>query len=184
MNPVELSVARNDPRGTLGDRILKVDPAGEHGAVSIYTGQILMARWRAPDLCGELAEFRAHELGHRAISGAELAQRSVRRCRSYVLCGRGGLMLGLITGLCGRSAIAATTVALERVVLRHLEHQLEVLREADPVAARPIASIVAEERAHHDRSLLHVRAGSVWPRLLDPIVSASTEAVIRLGMKL
>lgn len=48
----------------LGDRIIKVNHAGEHGAISIYTGQIVMARLTARHLIGELAEFRAHELRH------------------------------------------------------------------------------------------------------------------------
>lgn len=60
----------------LGDRILKVNHAGEHGAISIYTGQILMARLTAPHLVGELVEFRSHEQRHRSIFGAELAARA------------------------------------------------------------------------------------------------------------
>lgn len=46
----------------LGDRIIKVDHAGEHGAICIYTGQILMARLTAPTMLPELAGFRSHEL--------------------------------------------------------------------------------------------------------------------------
>lgn len=79
-------------RGTesLGDRVLKVDHAGEHGAVCIYTAQLWVAQWRAPDLVAELADFRGHECGHRARFEAELQARSVRRCRSYHLCALGG----------------------------------------------------------------------------------------------
>ncbi len=40
-----------------GDRILKVNHAGEHGAVSIYTGQLMLARMRATSMVAELAEF-------------------------------------------------------------------------------------------------------------------------------
>ena len=111
----------------LGGRILKVNHAGENGAVNIYSGQLLMARLTAPSLVPELREFRSHEEGHREIFRSELEQRGVRRCRSYLLCGLGGYALGLVTGLFGRGAIAATTVAVERVVLAHLKKQLELL---------------------------------------------------------
>ena len=168
----------------LGDRIIKVNHAGEHGAISIYTGQILMARLTAPSLIGELVEFRAHEQGHRAIFGAELQRRGRKRCRSYWLCGFGGFVLGALTGLFGTAAIAATTVAVESVVLKHLEHQLSLLRGHDPAAVSAISAIVAEERQHHDQSAGHLRAGTFWPRVLTPVVSASTEAVIWLGMRL
>ena len=105
-------------------RVLKVNHAGENGAVNIYAGQIFFARITAPAMVAELGEFKSHEERHRAIFWAELQRRNRPRCRSYWLCGIGGFMLGLITGVFGRRAIAATTVAVERVVLRHLEHQL------------------------------------------------------------
>lgn len=168
----------------LGDRIIKVNHAGEHGAIGIYTGQIFIARLTAPKMVGELADFRSHERRHRAIFAAELARRGRARCRSYWLCGAGGFVLGAATGLFGRSAIAATTVAVESVVLRHLDHQLDLLRDRDPHAVSAISSIVAEEQHHHDHSLSHVQVGTFWPAILSPLVSASTEAVIWLGMRL
>jgi ubiquinone biosynthesis monooxygenase Coq7 len=180
MQPVADSPAANDR----GDRILKVDHAGEHGAVNLYSGQIFMARFTAPGMVDELKEFRAHEQRHRALFGAELARRGRARCRSYRLCGIGGRVLGLVTGLLGAGAISATTVAVESVVLRHLESQLSALQGNDPAAVAAISAIVAEERQHHDRSASHIQGGTFWSRLLSPVVSGSTEAVIWLGMRL
>jgi 3-demethoxyubiquinol 3-hydroxylase len=167
----------------LGDRIIKVNHAGEHGAICIYTGQILMARLTARSMVAELTEFRSHEQRHRDIFCAELQRRGQRRCRSYWLCGIGGFVLGTVTGLLGANAIAATTAAVESVVLRHLEQQLAVLRGSDPAAVSAISAIVAEEQQHHDHSASQVQAGKFWPKVLTPIVSASTEAVIWLGMR-
>ena len=178
-----VTVAQSVGATDLGGRIIKVDHAGEHGAVNIYTGQILMARLTARHLVAELTEFRSHELRHREIFRLELQRRGRRRCRSYLLCGVGGLALGLITGLLGSSAIAATTVAVERVVLRHLEEQVARLRATDAGAVAAIAAIIAEEREHHDRSVVRARAGRFWPRVLTPLVSVSTEAVIWMGMR-
>jgi 3-demethoxyubiquinol 3-hydroxylase len=167
----------------LGGRILKVNHAGENGAVHIYFAQAAVARLTAPGLVAELIEFRLHEERHRAIFWAELQRRGRPRCRSYGLCALGGFVLGLVTGLLGRAAIAATTVAVERVVLRHLKHQIAQLRLSDPAAVQSIEAIVADEQRHHDE--LAAQAGGVfWVRLLEPVVAASTEAVIWLGMKL
>jgi 3-demethoxyubiquinol 3-hydroxylase len=168
----------------LGDRIMKVNHAGEHGAVCIYSGQLVFARFWDARLAGQLREFRVHERRHRALFAAELSRRAHPRCRSYWLCGAGGFVLGFITGMLGTSAIAATTVAVESVVLRHLEEQMERLATTDPDAADVVTAIVADERDHHDRARLAVSAGAFWPKLLTPIVSASTEAVIWLGMRL
>jgi 3-demethoxyubiquinol 3-hydroxylase len=167
-----------------GARILKVNHAGENGAIHIYAGQIITAQLTAPALVEELREFKAHEERHRSIFAAELQRRGIRRCRSYWLCGAGGFLLGLITGLFGRSAIAATTVAVERVVLGHLQHQLRTLAGHDEAAVTAIGQIVDEEQTHHDQSAAHLTAGHFWLRLLTPVVVASTESVIWLGMRL
>jgi 3-demethoxyubiquinol 3-hydroxylase len=169
---------------TLGDRILKVNHAGEHGAVNIYKGQRLACWWRDAELKADLKELRSHEEMHRAIFAAELMRRGRRRCRSYHLCGIGGFCLGLVTGVFGRASIAATTVAVERVVLRHLKEQIELLRGVDFNATYAIESIVQDEQAHHDKAALEPRQGIFWPGLLRPMVSAATEVVIWMGMKL
>ena len=108
----------------------------------------------------------------------------MRRCRSYRLCGAGGLVLGIVTGLFGGRAIAATTLAVERVVLRHLRQQLLTLADNDGQAAAAISKIVDEEQQHFDQSASHLGAAEFWPRLLSPVVAAPTESVIWLGMRL
>lgn len=176
--------AHLNPGETLGDRIIKVDHAGEHGAVCIYRMQRWFARWRAPDMLAELDEFIAHERGHRALFATELQRRGRRRCRSYIWCGVGGTLLGIGTGLAGRGAIAATTVAIERVVLRHMQAQIDALRESDPAAAGLLQRIIREEQAHHDLSVARAVPDGFWSRLIDPVVAVSTEMVIWLGMRL
>lgn len=174
--------ARLNPNEALGDRVLKVNHAGENGAVHIYSGQLMIARWTAQSLVAELADFRAHEIKHRATFQDELQRRGRPRCRNYHLCGLGGFVLGMVSALFGRRAIAATTVAVERVVLRHLEQQLAALDQHDLAAAAAIRTIVDEERHHHDRSAAHLGRSRFWSAVLAPLVALSTEAVIWVGM--
>nr|WP_294848918.1 demethoxyubiquinone hydroxylase family protein [uncultured Sphingomonas sp.] len=169
---------------SLGDRFMKVDHAGEHGAICVYTAQLLLARWRAPNMVEELMHFRTHERGHRALFASQLETRGLRRCRSYHFCAIGGYALGLITGLLGRGAIAATTIAIERVVLRHLNEQISALGPNDQSAVDTINCIIADEQEHHDQSASHLPANSWWSYTIGPVVSASTEVVIWLGMRL
>lgn len=171
----------NIPYDELAARILKVNHAGENGAVNIYAGQKFLARITAPGIVAQLTEFKSHEERHRAIFWAELQRRNRPRCRSFWLCGIGGYILGLVTAAFGRKAIAATTVAVERVVLRHLEQQLK--GDEDEAATKAIESIVAEERQHHDQSAAHMTADWFWSKILSAVVSASTEAVIWVGMR-
>jgi ubiquinone biosynthesis monooxygenase Coq7 len=155
---------------TLADRILKVDHA-------------MVCRWFARPYADELEEFQSHEERYRTIFDDELARRSLRRCRGYWLCGFGGFVLGFATALCGRSAIAATTLDVERIVLKHLREQLAYLENVDSHAYNAVSAILADEQAHHDRSQLLASEGGFWPRILAPVVSASTSGVIWIGMR-
>ena len=177
-------VARLAAGGTLGDRIMKVNHAGENGAVNIYRAQLLASCWRKADLKSDLRQFLEHEKRHRAVFAAELSRRGRRRCRSYWVCGVGGFALGLVTGLCGRPAIAATTVAVEAVVLQHLDAQMAVLSSMDPAAVSAIRAIYDDELAHRYKGALDSSAGIFCFRVLRPLVSWATEAVIWLGMRL
>ena len=179
-----MRLATNLPDPEFANRVLRVNHAGEHGAVNIYAGQIFVARLTAPSIVSELREFKSHEERHRARFWSELVRRGQPRCRSYALCGVGGFVLGLLTGMLGRRAIAATTVAVERVVLRHLARQIRVLNNRDAAATAAIASIVEEEQQHHDRSAVHSQAGGFWRAVLTPLVAISTELVIWTGMRL
>jgi ubiquinone biosynthesis monooxygenase Coq7 len=169
---------------SLGDRVMKVDHAGEHGAICIYRAQLWLARWRAPEMVAELSGFLVHEQRHRALFGAELERRGRGRCRSYHLCGFGGFVLGAVTGLLGRRAIAATTVAIETVVLRHMHEQVAELSASDPAAAGTLRDVIADEQEHHDVSDRRLAPPGFWPKLIDPVVRVSTETVIWLGMRL
>jgi len=180
---MELITQADAPLG-LADRYLKVNHAGEHGAICIYTAQIHVARFMNRSLVGELIEFRSHEIRHRSIFLAELRRRNRARCRSYWLCGVGGYVLGLLTAVCGRSAIAATTAAVESVVLRHLREQLSKLGVSDPQASEAIATIIADEQQHHDRADSIAKTAWLWPGIVTPVVTASTEFVIWTGMRL
>lgn len=169
----------------LGNRILKVNHAGEHGAVNIYAAQIWMANWLRPSLVDQLKEFKAHEENHRRIFAEILQQRNVPRCASYHLCGVGGYFLGAVSVILGQSAVFATTVAVEHVVLMHLCDQINILHN-DPQAIAAIEQIVADEQHHHDQSLAQLNATSERHMMkpLMALVRWATESVIWLGMKL
>lgn len=171
------------PASTDAEKMIKVDHAGENGAVNIYRAQKAVSRIRAPGLFGLLAENQSHEEEHRRIFAVYLADNGIRRCISYHLCGIGGYTLGFVTGLIGPRAVAATTYAVEHVVLTHLEEQLRFLGEHDASAHDCVSRIVDDERAHHDTAESHMNKDGFLTRVLVFIVSLSTEGVIRFGMR-
>jgi len=171
------------PAKSIAEKMIKVDHTGENGAVNIYRAQRLISHIRARHLIPQLTEFQSHEEEHRDIFKTRLNEMGIRQCVSYHLSGIGGFVLGLITGLIGPSAIAATTYAVEDVVLSHLEHQMPFLQETDPESYKAVRRIYDDEMEHHQTAEVQMQQNKVLTKLLVRIVKLCTEGVIRFGMR-
>ena len=168
---------------TVAEKMIKVDHAGENGAVNIYRAQRLISLLLLRSLRPQLLEFQQHEEEHREIFRKHLASKNIRRCISYHACGLGGFVLGFITGLMGRSAIASTTYAVENVVLEHLEHQMLFLKDDAPDAYDCVCKIYQDEKEHHDTAADQIGHETLLTKTIIKIVKLSTEQVIRFGMR-
>src|SRR4051812_41568394 len=118
------------------EHVLRVNHAGERGAICIYRGQIAIARRRAPECVGALTNMLAHEIAHFRTFDRLLQQRGIRHCLALALWAVGGWSLGLFTALLGARAIWVCSAAIESTVNAHLEHQLSfVAADAEILAA-------------------------------------------------
>jgi len=169
---------------SLASRMIKVDHAGEFGAINIYRAQIAVSRLLARGHIGMLRDFLSHEERHHATFADLLRERGLRRCRSWLLCGVGGYALGLTTALLGPNAVMVCTHAVEDVVNLHLAEQMHYMRERDPAAYAAVASIVADETAHQQLAGEQMNTRTWLARGIAAVVRLSTEAVIWVGMKL
>jgi ubiquinone biosynthesis monooxygenase Coq7 len=169
----------SDPALVLRD-ILRVDHAGECGAIRIYRAQIAIARWRAPDLVEMLEDALRDEKRHRDRFDLGLRERGLRPCDMLPLWGMGGALLGAGTALLGREAILVCTEAVERTVHRHMDDQVAWLTPREPSLATAIAAIRDEEVEHLHGAQRGRGAATpaVWPRALDGIVAAATELLV------
>lgn len=158
--------------------ILRVNHAGEYGAIRIYQAQLCIARWRSPSLAAELDEILAHEKSHRASFENLMRERHISHCGALPLWGLGGWSLGAFTGLLGRNATLTCTAAVERVVHRHLDEQLGWLGEADPEVSVAISAVRDEEAEHLGwaENTARARRGPLYG-----LVSLATEALIWLS---
>ncbi len=170
-------------RGTPG-RLIKVDHAGEFGAVNIYRAQILVASLTAPSLVSQLQHFLEHEKCHLETFGVLLAERGIRRCRSFWFCGIGGYCLGVFTAMLGKPGIMACTAAVETVVTEHLVEQLDIMEACgDSKAHYAVSSIVRDEQQHQQVGISQGQHSCLY-RPLCLVVSRATELVIWLGLRL
>ncbi|MGD9803455.1 MAG: demethoxyubiquinone hydroxylase family protein [Hyphomicrobiaceae bacterium] len=162
-------------------RILKVNHAGEHGAIRVYRSQIAIARWRCPEVVPTLEEMLAHEVSHRARFAEVMPSRQAKPCRMLFLWGIGGRLLGGGTALLGRNAIWACTAAIEEAVHRHLTDQIAFLSSRDQELHSLIDSIRVEELSHLDRAEKSLTGKGPIVRVLRGSIDAVTELLILMS---
>jgi len=174
-----------DSKGELdtSKKILKVNHAGEFGAINIYRSQIFFSKIFLKDMVPLLDSFLADEKRHLKIFWNEIQLRNGVKCKSYWLCGLGGYVMGFISSLLGRKGIEACTWAVESVVIEHLENQLIYLEEkGDDAAFKAVKSIMEDEKNHRDTGA-GSGATNLWYKPLRFCISLFTEITIRFGMR-
>jgi ubiquinone biosynthesis monooxygenase Coq7 len=159
-------------------RIVKVNHAGEFGAIRIYSAQIMVASKLYPEIAPALATMLGHEQIHCAKFLAAMPARNARPCRVMSFWSWGGWWLGLFTALMGRQAIWICTAAIEAAVHRHLDDQLHFLDGRDPGLAAIILSIREEELAHLHHAEEQIESPGAGRRLLHRLITYATDAVI------
>lgn len=165
-------------------KILKVNHAGEFGAVNIYRSQLFVSRVLMKDLVPLLEDFLADEKRHLEIFWTEIQSRNGVKCKSYWLCGIGGYIMGFVSSLLGRRGIMACTWAVESVVVDHLHHQIAYLKEKNDIAAlHAVEAILEDEQNHMDTGFAEGGASNIWYKPLRFAISTFTEGVIRFGMR-
>ncbi|WP_183913476.1 demethoxyubiquinone hydroxylase family protein [Rhizobium lentis] len=176
-----LSNAGRRDRSVTVRRILKVNHAGEFGAIRIYGAQIWMARRLFPDIIPALREMRHDEIKHCRLFRDAMPPRKAKPCRVMAFWSLGGYLLGFLTALGGRNTVWICTEAVESTVHRHLEDQLAFLEAGDPELHGLIASIQEEELAHLRQAEKNQTARGMSHTLLLPVVAALTDLMIWLS---
>ncbi|WIO73466.1 demethoxyubiquinone hydroxylase family protein [Porticoccaceae bacterium LTM1] len=132
------------------ERIIRVDHAGEFGAINIYRAQLAVSRVFYPDIAAKLEEMLEHEKEHFRIFDGILKRRNIRHCYALYFWAFGGAALGVLTALIGRNAIWVCTDSIETTVLHHLDWQLGFLAENDAEVHDAVLSIKVDEEKHQE----------------------------------
>jgi len=162
-------------------KILKVNHAGEFGAINIYKAQILIGNLLSRDYVPTLQDMMQDEQRHLNIFWEEIQRRDGVRCKSYWLCGLGGWVMGLFSALLGKHGVMACTWAVESVVTEHLKCQLDYLQSKDDQEAFDAVNKILEDEKNH-RDFGEKQGGT--RALYAPLrfcISLFTESTIRFG---
>lgn len=130
---------------------LRVNQAGELGAVRIYQGQrAVLGKGRHGPL---LAHMAAQEQHHLDTFSRLISERGVRPTFLSPLWHVAGFALGAGTALLGERAAMACTVAVEEAIDEHYADQAARLDEDEAALKATIEDFRAEELEHRDIGL-------------------------------
>lgn len=166
--------------------ILRVDHAGELGAVHIYRGQRAVLG-EAPGherVAGQLAEMEAHEAEHLARFDRLLNQHRVRPTALAPVWRLAGFALGASTALMGDKAAHACTEAVETVIEEHYAGQVAELSERDPELAAELSRFREEELAHRDLAVEEGAHDAPGYGLLAAVIRTGCRAAIKISEKI
>lgn len=160
--------------------ILKVNHAGEYGAIRIYATQIAIARLWHKDLVPHLEHMLQDEINHCRIFRNAMPERRTRPCYTMWLWSWGGSLLGLVTAMTGRNGIMVCTEAVEEAVHHHMNAQIAYLAGKDEALRSLIEEIKVEEVEHLSFAQERVRHNPLT-KAGYTIIYAATEILIWLS---
>ncbi len=157
-------------------RMIRVDHAGEYGAMRIYAGQLAVLK--NPSARALVEHMAEQEKRHLETFESLMKERKVRPTALMPLWHAAGFALGAATALLGEKAAFACTVAVESVIDGHYAAQHKRLGEKEPALAETIETFRVEEREHHDTSL----AQGAEHAPLYPVLSAAVKTASKLAI--
>lgn len=176
--------ARNDAV----EEMIRVDHAGEYGAVRIYKGQLAVLR-NLPhkrDLVAKLEHMAMDEEAHLARFNEIVNERGVRPTAFAPVWHVAGFALGAATALLGEKAAHACTAAVEEVIDEHYRSQvgrLDGMGDAEKPLRDTIEEFRLEEVRHRDEAIeAGAKEAPAYP-LLSGAIKAACRLAIRISEK-
>jgi ubiquinone biosynthesis monooxygenase Coq7 len=170
------------PLPALVERMIRVDHAGEFGAVRIYEGQFrVLGGSKAGAIVRHMAE---QERAHLKSFERLMLARGARPTLLLPLWRVAGFALGAGTALLGPEAAMACTVAVEEVIDGHYARQVEQLGRDEPELRRAFARFRAEEIAHRDTARAQGAERAPGYRPLVAVIKAGARAAIWLSERI
>ena len=163
-------------------RMIRVDQAGEYGAIRIYAGQLAMLR--PSEAAAEIRRMAEQEQRHLAAFDDLIRKRRVRPTALSPLWHIAGHALGAATALMGERAAMACTVAVEEVIDEHYQGQLGRLGDADPALGETIRAFRADELRHREVAIEYGAAEAPGYALISAVVKAGSRLAIWLSTRL
>ena len=168
------------------EEFIRVDHAGERGAVKIYEGQLLALNTLVKDesLKKTIEEMKVHEIEHCNFFEKEIKKRNITPTRLLPLWDLLGVGLGFGSTLLGKKAAMLCTASVEEVIDKHYKDQIDQLDSGEKDLKKNIIKFREDELHHKDIAYEKGATKKGCYSILDKIIKTGSRIAINISEKI
>ena len=165
------------------EQFIRVDHAGERGAVKIYEGQLLALKTicKNSNLEKTIEEMKIHEIKHKNYFEEEIKKRNIKPTKLLPLWDLLGVGLGFGSTILGKEAAMLCTASVEEVIDEHYKSQIEQLGSDEKDLKNKIIEFREDELHHKDIAYEKGATKKGLYSILDKIIKTGSKAAIKIS---
>ena len=168
------------------EEFIRVDHAGERGAVKIYEGQLLALNTliRDDNLKKTIEEMKVHEKEHCDFFENEIKKRNIQPTKLLPLWDLLGVSLGFGSTLLGKKAAMLCTASVEEVIDEHYLSQINQLGSDEKNLKKKITKFRQDELDHKDIAYEKGATKKGVYSILDLMIKTGSKIAINISEKI
>ena len=165
---------------------IRVDHAGERGAVKIYEGQLLALNTLVKDesLKKTIEDMKIHEVEHCQFFEKEIEKRNIKPTKFLPLWDLLGIGLGFGSTLLGKKAAMLCTASVEEVIDKHYLDQINQLGPDEKELKKKITKFREDELHHKDIAYEKGASKEGLYYFMDKIIRTGSKIAINISEKI
>ncbi len=168
------------------EEFIRVDHAGERGAVKIYEGQLLALNTiiKDDDLKKTIEEMKIHETEHCDFFEKEIKKRNIKPTKFLPLWDLMGVGLGFGSTILGKKAAMLCTASVEEVIDEHYQNQIDQLGSDEKDLKKKIIKFREDELHHKDIAYEKGATKKGFYSIMDRIIKTGSKIAINISEKI
>ena len=168
------------------EEIIRVDHAGERGAIKIYEGQLLALKTfkQNPSLKRKIEDMKEHEKEQYEYFDDQIKKRNIQPTKLLPLWDVMGVTLGFGTAMLGEKAAMLCTASVEEVIDGHYKDQTFKLGKDEKKLKDKIMKFREDELHHKDIAYDNGATKKGLYGLLDKVIKTSSRIAITISEKI
>ena len=168
------------------EEFIRVDHAGERGAIKIYEGQLLALNTFVKDenLKKTIEKMKKHEKEHLDFFSKEIKKRKIKPTKLLPLWDVLSVGLGFSSAIMGKKAAMLCTASVEEVIDKHYQNQINQLNSNEKVLKEKIKKFRDDELHHKNIAYENGASKEGLYLILDKIIKTGSKVAISISEKI